>query len=570
MTYIPRDGARRSRGGLFAVAEALTEAPGTSPGAPLALRHLANAYYASLCNDTGRALNSAAGATTESLRTRVWQGQDAVICSFVALAVHEQQCWLAAQGPVGAYLLDAGGGTWRVLAGLGDSSAGATMPVTLNPGDLLLLASPGLVARVPDAVLRSCLQGLVTADPQIAEQSLAEVLVRLAEGRPGEGWPGAVVVRCSPVAVSSGAAPVARGWPASYPWDFATIQDPPAPAGRVALRAAEPPPPAPVAAPTNAVALAVSLRARQSAAVRPAPPPLSMGALAIGGMAFQAPAALLASTAAGGWLATPRSMARMLLPGTGLLAGGGALGAWMTGNTLPLMVGASVSGLLMCAAALPAMDVAPVDRRGSAHLAKSRLLATTPEEPMLPEPAVAVAEPLPDVLPEPQPAVIAVPVAETIPLAAAPQHLTWAKKRLQLPYAVTAEAGCLDIASLKDNMGRIVAQLVLLCPDHLLPHNGGHPSGVYVLLHDMVTGQRRVTAWLAPGHRQVSTVLSDMAAYGGSASTVHWLRGRPEFELASSRLRIILQVDRYAFADMLRKQQLESLEVTVTAVQAVV
>ncbi|HMA35095.1 MAG TPA: hypothetical protein VKY74_11540, partial [Chloroflexia bacterium] len=80
----------------------------------------------------------------------------------------------------------------------------------------------------------------------------------------------------------------------------------------------------------------------------------------------------------------------------------------------------------------------------------------------------------------------------------------------------------------------------------------------------------RIIAWLAPGQRRLDSVLRDIAGYGGNpAAAVRWLRGQPEFELASSRLRIILHLDRYTFADPLRKQHLESLEVLMTHVQAV-
>src|SRR5947199_64547 len=57
-------------------------------------------------------------------------------------------------------------------------------PILLETGDIVLLGSQGLRARLPDALLKSSLLALARGDPRITAQDLAEFLVRLAEARP--------------------------------------------------------------------------------------------------------------------------------------------------------------------------------------------------------------------------------------------------------------------------------------------------------------------------------------------------------------------------------------------------
>ena len=271
------------------------------------------------------------------------------------------------------------------------------------------------------------------------------------------------------------------------------------------------------------------------------------------------------------WVAAEQRLARVLLPGVGVIAGGGLLGSLALGSSTPLLFGCSVSGVLFCSARLQgralagrlASGVAGLGgfggfggfagfamAGGSAAQAKQRLQGVT---------RAAQARPY---QPPPRPA--AAPPRQTEGGA-----ITWGKERLLLPPIGAMKGGCLDIISLKDSGGRIVAQVVLLCPAHLLAVPGGHATGVYVLLHDLVTEQKRMVAWLAPGQRRSEAVDADVIEAGGNPAAVRWIRGEPKFELASSRLRVTLRLDHYGFVDSMRKQQLESLEVAIIDVQAV-
>jgi hypothetical protein len=268
------------------------------------------------------------------------------------------------------------------------------------------------------------------------------------------------------------------------------------------------------------------------------------------------------------WVAAEQRLARVLLPGVGVIAGAGLVGSMALGSSTPLLFGCSVSGLLFCSARLQGRALAGKLANsfaglggfggfggfalagGSAAQAKQRLQGVT---------RGAQARPY---QPPPRPA--AAP-----PRQAAGGAISWGKERLMLPPIGAMKGGCLDIISLKDGAGRIVAQAVLLCPAHLLAVPGGHATGVYVLLHDLVTEQKRMVAWLAPGQRRSEAVDADVIEAGGNPAAVRWIRGEPEFELASSRLRVTLRLDHYGFVDAMRKQQLDSLEVAIVDVQAV-
>jgi hypothetical protein len=141
------------------------------------------------------------------------------------------------------------------------------------------------------------------------------------------------------------------------------------------------------------------------------------------------------------------------------------------------------------------------------------------------------------------------------------------KSELHLPPIAGMAAGCLDIASVQNTEGRIVAQVVLLCPDHLL-HADGTTGGVYLLLHDLASGVRRAVAWLAPGHIPDDQVQADLKTYGGGV-TIHRLRGTPAFDLGAGHLRADLQVADYHFADPIRRRQIQALTVTLTGVRVV-
>lgn len=143
--------------------------------------------------------------------------------------------------------------------------------------------------------------------------------------------------------------------------------------------------------------------------------------------------------------------------------------------------------------------------------------------------------------------------------------LTPTKSELHLPPAAGMAAGCLDIASVQNAEGRIVAQVVLLCPDHLL-HPDGTTNGVYLLLHDLASGSRWAIAWLAPGYTPDCALHADLATYGKGA-LLYQLRGTPEFDLGAGHLRAALRLADYRFADPIRRRQIQALTITLTGVR---
>jgi hypothetical protein len=406
------------------------------------------------------------------------------------------------------------------------------------------------------------------------------------------GTAGAVVLRCGGVLPAADA--IAQGWPAShrlalglpaaYPWDFPALQDQATtgPAGSVrggkqtaplhtvpAEGAATRPIPVSGGAATRPVPVDEPVLGPPVALTAPAPPePVSARASTPSAPpapprppltrpvplepAARMPALPALPSGVATWVAVAPRLARVMLPATALLGGAGMLIAWITENLNYLLFGCSLGGLLLCTAHLPRYEIVQrLAANGSAALAKSRLQAG----------GRLAAGALPYTAP-PRP-------APAPPHSSATGSVTWAKDRLLLPPPGAVREGCLDIASLKDGAGRIVAQVVLVCPRHLLG-SPGQPGGVYVVLHDLVAGQQRMVAWLAPGQRRLDAVEQDVAAYGGNpAAAVRWLRGGGTFELASSRLRVQLRLEGCRLADPVRKQHLETLEVVITGVQAV-
>jgi hypothetical protein len=613
---MPHDTAGYARGALFAVADGESSGAG-HPGAATALRYLAGAFYGSLCREGGRALDSALGMTTAYLRSLAATGHYDPHLSIAALVVQDRRLWLATTGPCVAYVLRAPAGEWRVVesapaphspgiphfAPRPEVYARPGVPIPLETGDVVLLGSAALQTRLTERVLKNALLAMVSGDPGATAENLAEVLVRLAESKPGAGTPGAVVLRCGGILPAADA--MAQGWPAShrlarglpaaFPWKFAALQDQAtsgpahpvrggkqtAPLYTVPTEGAATRPipvtggaatrPVPVDEPVLGPAIALTAAAPPPAVPPPAPratspaptaPPAGAPAppAAHPRPSLAAPASLAADRSPmipwpdeiATWVAAAPRLARVMMPATALLAGAGTLTAWITENVNYLLFGCSLGGLLLCTAHLPRYEmVQRLTAGGSAALAKSRLQAAGR--------GVTGALPYtPPARPAPAP-----------PHASTTGAVTWAKDRLLLPPAGAVREGCLDIASLKDGAGRIVAQVVLVCPRHLLGAPGC-PGGVYVVLHDLVAGQQRMVAWLAPGQRRLDAVEQDVTAYGGNpAAAVRWLRGGGTFELASSRLRVLLRLEGCRLADPVRKQHLEALEVVITGVQAV-
>src|SRR4051794_19363085 len=228
LAYIPSDPAGLIRGSLFSLAEENLAPVGAHPGAVPAVRSLAEAFYSSLCHRSDHALDSAVGASLAHLRALTCQGQTVPPVSLAAAAVQERHLWVTTTGAAAAYLLRMPAGTWLPMAAgapsagpaddrLGlppDAHARPDPSITLETGDLLLLGSAGLHARLPERVLKTCVLALLRSDPLIAPQELAEIVVRLAESRPGPGEPAALVVCCYGVLPAGHAR--CQGWPAAY------------------------------------------------------------------------------------------------------------------------------------------------------------------------------------------------------------------------------------------------------------------------------------------------------------------------------------------------------------------
>jgi hypothetical protein len=327
----------------------------------------------------------------------------------------------------------AGDGTWARLT--------PGVPQRVDPGDVLVLLSPGLLARVPAAVVGSELQALVEVIPSRPASALAEWVVNLAGDAPGPGTPLALIARMG----VAPAQPLALGCPVTFPWRFPYAHD-------TADEAAQP-------------------------SVRATGDPCA---------GFPVAPALVAQDLDGG--SQPGCGETRARP-AGRLSGA----AWWTG------------------------------RQGSAAMAKERLQLHDGGT------------------------------------------LTPSKSELHLPPAAEMAAGCLDIVCVQNAEGRIVAQVVLLCPDHLL-HPDGTTNGVYLLLHDLASGSRWAIGWLAPGYIPDETLHADLATYGKGA-LMYQLRGTPEFDLGVGHLRVDLRLADYRFADPIRRRQIQGLTIALTGVR---
>ncbi len=564
LAYVPPDPAGHARGALFALAEEEPAAGRDGSSAAPALQHLAETFYGSLARTAGNALESAVGAGLEHLRALARGGRPVAGVGLAAVAVQEGQLWLATAGACAAYVLRVPGGEWQSLAapprpaGLApfaprpDVHVRPGDAIRLQPGDLVLLASAGLRARIPESVLKSSIPALLRSDPTITEQDLAEILVRMADGRSGPGESAAVVVRCN--AVLPRAEALALGWPATHrlartlplggAWNIVGLE-------RLAAEGPDAAPaPSPAPPPAAAEPLPVTVAQPPPGPPLPAPPapPIAWGTHAAA--AAHSVRATLGSLGPAGWaIAAPR-LAQLLLPAVGLFLGGGLMAAVATGNLVFFVGGTSLSLVMVATAVLPnASFVARLTVSGGAAQ-----LGRGSRAPV----------PAPRARPYRPPAQ---PGRATL-RSNAEGSIRWTKDRLILPPAEAVKAGCLDLINLKDPAGRISAQVVLLCPERLLGVGGGAPGGLYVMLHDLATGQRSVVAWLAPGERRVEAARQDVAEYGGhAAAALRWLRGPGDFELTSSRLRVSLRVEQCRFAEPVRKQQLDALEIVLTGVQ---
>ncbi len=559
LAYVPPDAAGHARGALFALAEEAPAARREGPGAPPALQYLTEAFYGSICRNAGNALESAVGAGVAHRRALARNGRRVADVDLAAVAIQDGALWLAGTQACAAYVLRGADGAWRsltapVVAGPSrpDVALHLAAPIPLQAGDLVLLVSPGLRARVPEVVLRQSVLALVRSDAAIPEQELAEIVLGLAAERPGAGEPAALVVRCRDVvprdAAGTGDGPnsdhLVRTLPAEFARNIAGLERlaaaGPGAHGASAPAAASPAPAGPLPSPGEAIAEPPALPARRRGHAPEFQPAV-----------WAATAQRVAHEALGpeGWVTAAPRLAQLCLPAVGLFLGGGLMAALETGNPAFVVGGTSLSLLMAGTAALPYGGM-------SGRLALAGGAGLLGRDVWAPPPARR-ARPY---VPPPRPA--------AAPLQRASGDLHWIKDRLVLPPTGVAKAGCLDVVNIKDPTGRIAAQVVLLCPARLLDGTGGHPGGIYVMLHDLGSGQRRIVAWLAPGERRVDAARQDVADIGGSPAALRWLRGPGDFELASSRLRVQLRIDRCQFVDPVHKQQLDALEIVLTDVQA--
>jgi hypothetical protein len=172
------------------------------------------------------------------------------------------------------------------------------------------------------------------------------------------------------------------------------------------------------------------------------------------------------------------------------------------------------------------------------------------------------ARPLPDPFALPAPPVT---------IQGMPRPLEPSKACLVLPHDRPLQPGCLDIVSLRDASGRIVAQVVLLGPDHLLTHSSGQPDGLYVVLHDLIEDQRSVVAWLAPGRAQALRVPTAQAllAYSGTAGPVLVAEVTDgSFELTAGQVQVRVRLEHCRFLERFRKRHLVTFQVGVVAARA--
>jgi hypothetical protein len=380
LAHIPAHAAGHIRGSLFALAE--EDGPGTYPSAMPAVRSLAESFYSSLCHTGGHALDSAVGASLEHLRSLTCRGYNLPGVGLAVAAMQERHLWVTTTAACGAYLLRLPAGDWLPLTGnpslAPDSPPCGRPPVYTRPdtaialemGDLLVLSSQGLQARLPERMLKTCLLALLRGDPTIAPQDLAEIVVRLAESRPGPGEAAALVVRCYGVLPTREAA--TQGWPAAYRlaavipaqdrWDGPALALPTgAPArvaNRVTLDAADPraAPCPPVRSEMPQSAPGAGQKPKLTPALRSGP---VLAPRAEAKLHNPVPVPLnawrpqWATVVPATWVGAAPRLAQVLLPGAGVLVGGGLISSWLSNNMVYMLGGCSLSGLLLCAAVWP-------------------------------------------------------------------------------------------------------------------------------------------------------------------------------------------------------------------------
>ena len=434
-------------------------------------------------------------------------------------------------------------------------------PIALETGDTLLLLSRAVQERLTKRLIRRCLLGLIQHRPRIQAQSLADTLVRMAAVDGGGEPLAALVVRCHAVLAPEAAR--AYRWPAAYgaalrlpadaPWHLpapdALSAHPPGAStagdhGPVRLRTVA------GAGRTDAEPAALSGRMDAGPAVEEATTPAVSPDSPRPAAPIPHPGPVPTASS------LPRKSARRpplspLLFALTLLAGLGV--SWVGGTLYYLLSIASVAGIVGLLTfwwrsfGRPAAPPAS----GSAAGASRRLRAVSR--------VTARALPDPFALPAPPPGG-----------PDAPPALLPSKTQLALPHDRALQAGCLDIVSLRDAGGRIVAQVVLLCPAPLLTHSSGQPDGLYVVLHDLVEDRRSAVAWLAPGRARAlqAATAQALVAYSGAAGPVLPAGLEGPFELAAGRVRVLLSLEQCRFLERFRKRHLATFQVRVVAVRA--
>lgn len=548
LAYLPGTEVGVGRGSLLA----LTTAPGAPSAAVLAAAEFVRAYHASLGQRAGQALRSAVDGTVRHMGA-LTHAAGAPDLAFAYAAVQDRQVWIATRGPVCAYVLRVARGQWIALDVAHSPDRRDPLaplyyaPVVLETGDVLLLLSRPVQQRLTKRLIRRCLLGLIEHRPRIPAQQLADTLVRMAAVDGGTDPLAALVVRCHAVLAPEAAR--SYHWPAAYesairlpadaPWNL------PSPAELTAR---------PVMAPTASEHSAPRLRSVASAerpeAARPTPGAATPPAPAV------PPSAPVAEP---GPPTVPRSPAaspkaafrpRQSIVALALALSLGVGASLLSGTLYYLLSVASLAGIVGLLAFWwrNVLGRSGGPGAGSAAGASQRLRAVSR----------ATARSLSDPFTLPVPEVGA---------DGEPRPLAPSKALLALPHDRALQAGCLDIVSLRDANGRIVAQVVLLCPAHLLTHHSGQPDGLLVVLHDLVADQRSAIAWLAPGraralHDQTTQALS---AYSGAAGPIQLAGGSGPFELAAGRTRVLLNLEHCAFLERFRKCRLLAFQARVVA-----
>ncbi len=560
LAYLPGTEAGVERGSLLALTTAGTDVLAEQSAAVLAAAEFVRAYHASLGQHAGQALRSAVGGTVRHMAA-LSHTSGAPDLAFAYAALQDRQVWIAARGAVCVYVLRGALGQWAAL----DLAQPATprnplaptfyAPLSLETGDILLLLTRAIQERLTKRLIRRCLLGLVQHRPHIRAQCLADTLVRMAAVEGGAVPLAALVVRCHAVLAPTAAR--AYRWPAAYgaalrlpaaaswhlpPPDELTIP-PPRTVGEHAaprLRAVDYSAPPEVAAPVvTAPSPAVMA---ESAVVAPASPSV------IEDLPTPPPAPPRRAPPVPA-LRAPHSVLALILT----LAGGLGV-SWLGGTLYYLLSAASLAGIIGLLTFWWRSFGRPGAPRpqGSAAGASQRLRGISR--------ATAQAWPEPFALP--------VPPGGT---EGAPRLLVPSKAVLALPQDQALQVGCLDIVSLRDSAGRIVAQVVLLCPAHLLAHPGAQPEGLIVLLHDLVEDRRSAMAWLAPrraGALRAQTVQT-LAAYGETPAPVRVAAtGGGPLELMAGQAQVLLSVERCRFLERFRPRHLAAFQVRVVTAQA--